>query len=131
MLLLRSTHIDMREAGSTTPARVQVGHPFIITITMKSPFTSASIQGHSGGQMLPWKALWMALAVGEVARFPLNPNGSPAGITAVTTTDGRATILMPHPERVVRTANLSWHPRGWPDDSPWLRTFRNARTWVG
>ncbi|MDP3505194.1 MAG: phosphoribosylformylglycinamidine synthase [Myxococcales bacterium] len=64
-------------------------------------------------------------------RFPLNPNGSPAGITAVTTTDGRATILMPHPERVVRTANLSWHPRGWPDDSPWLRPFRNARTWVG
>ncbi len=64
-------------------------------------------------------------------RFPLNPNGSPGGITAVTTTDGRATILMPHPERVVRTANLSWHPRGWPDDSPWLRPFRNARTWVG
>ena len=74
MLLLRSTHIDMRKSGSTTPARVQVGHPFIITITMKSPFTSASIQGHSGGQMLPWKALWMALADGEVARFPLCPS---------------------------------------------------------
>jgi phosphoribosylformylglycinamidine synthase len=64
-------------------------------------------------------------------RFPLNPNGSRAGITAVTTIDGRATILMPHPERVLRTANLSWHPRGWPDDSPWLRLFRNARAWVG
>ncbi|MBL8918155.1 MAG: phosphoribosylformylglycinamidine synthase [Myxococcaceae bacterium] len=64
-------------------------------------------------------------------RFPLNPNGSRAGITSLTTADGRATILMPHPERVVRTANLSWHPRGWPDDSPWLRLFRNARAWVG
>ena len=64
-------------------------------------------------------------------RFPLNPNGSRAGITAVTTTDGRATILMPHPERVTRSANLSWHPRRWGDDSPWLRLFRNARVWVG
>ncbi|MBE2254066.1 MAG: phosphoribosylformylglycinamidine synthase [Myxococcus sp.] len=64
-------------------------------------------------------------------RFPLNPNGSPAGITAVTSADGRATILMPHPERVLRSANLSWHPRGWGDDSPWLRPFRNARKWVG
>ncbi|MBL8938566.1 MAG: phosphoribosylformylglycinamidine synthase, partial [Archangium sp.] len=64
-------------------------------------------------------------------RFPLNPNGSRAGITAVTTTDGRATILMPHPERVTRTANLSWHPKHWGDDSPWLRLFRNARVWVG
>jgi phosphoribosylformylglycinamidine synthase len=63
-------------------------------------------------------------------RFPLNPNGSHAGITAVTSADGRATVMMPHPERVLRTANLSWHPREWGDDSPWLRLFRNARAWV-
>jgi len=73
MRLLRSTHIDMREAGSTAPARVAVGPPFIITITMGSPFTSAAINGDNGGQMLPWKALWMALADGEVARIPLCP----------------------------------------------------------
>jgi hypothetical protein len=71
MLLLRSTHIDMRKYGGTAP--VPVGPPFIITITMKSPFTSARIQAHRGGQMLPWKALWMALADGEQARIPLCP----------------------------------------------------------
>ncbi|WP_296279609.1 phosphoribosylformylglycinamidine synthase [Pseudoxanthomonas sp.] len=63
--------------------------------------------------------------------YPLNPNGSPDGITGLTSDDGRATILMPHPERTPRSANHSWHPVGWPDDSPWLRMFRNARVWVG
>lgn len=63
--------------------------------------------------------------------YPLNPNGSPDGITALTSDDGRATILMPHPERTPRSVNHSWHPAGWPDDSPWLRMFRNARVWVG
>jgi phosphoribosylformylglycinamidine synthase len=63
--------------------------------------------------------------------YPFNPNGSPDGITALTTPDGRFTILMPHPERVFRTVLLSWHPPGWGDDSPWMRMFRNARAWVG
>jgi phosphoribosylformylglycinamidine synthase len=65
------------------------------------------------------------------AHYPENPNGSPHGITAVTSTDGRATLIMPHPERVVRTVQLSWHPDGMGDDSPWLRFFRNARVFVG
>jgi phosphoribosylformylglycinamidine synthase len=65
-------------------------------------------------------------------RYPSNPNGSPGGVTALTTPDGRATILMPHPERVFRNAQLSWRPRDWTgDDSPWMRMFRNARAWVG
>lgn len=63
--------------------------------------------------------------------YPQNPNGSPDGITGLTSGDGRATILMPHPERTPRSVNHSWHPAGWPDDSPWLRMFRNARAWVG
>ncbi|MCG5053049.1 MAG: phosphoribosylformylglycinamidine synthase [Myxococcales bacterium] len=63
--------------------------------------------------------------------YPANPNGSPQGITAVTTTDGRVTVMMPHPERVFRTVSLSWHPEGWGDDSPWMRMFRNARVAVG
>jgi len=63
--------------------------------------------------------------------YPFNPNGSPDGITALTTPDGRFTILMPHPERVFRTVLLSWHPPGWGEDSPWMRMFRNARAWVG
>jgi len=63
--------------------------------------------------------------------YPLNPNGSPEGITALTTADGRFTILMPHPERVFRTVQMSWHPDGWGEDSPWMRMFRNARVAVG
>ena len=62
--------------------------------------------------------------------YPYNPNGSPQGITALTTPDGRFTILMPHPERVFRSVLLSWHPREWGEDSPWMRLFRNARAWV-
>jgi phosphoribosylformylglycinamidine synthase len=65
------------------------------------------------------------------SRYPLNPNGSHRGITALTSTDGRATILMPHPERVFRAVQLSWRPRGLGEDGPWLRVFRNARAWVG
>jgi len=68
---------------------------------------------------------------GEVAdSYPANPNGSPHGITGMTTTDGRFTIMMPHPERVFRTAQFSWHPDEWGEDGPWLRMFRNARCWV-
>jgi phosphoribosylformylglycinamidine synthase len=63
--------------------------------------------------------------------YPENPNGSPRGITAITTPDGRATIIMPHPERVFRGVQLSWRPDDLGDDSPWLRLFRNARAWVG
>jgi phosphoribosylformylglycinamidine synthase len=63
--------------------------------------------------------------------YPYNPNGSPQGITAVTTPDGRFTAIMPHPERVFRTVAMSWHPEGWGEDSPWMRMFRNARAWVG
>jgi phosphoribosylformylglycinamidine synthase len=63
--------------------------------------------------------------------YPYNPNGSPAGITGLTTADGRFTILMPHPERVFRTVQMSWQPPGLGEDSPWMRIFRNARRWVG
>ncbi|HIJ31705.1 MAG TPA: phosphoribosylformylglycinamidine synthase, partial [Gammaproteobacteria bacterium] len=63
--------------------------------------------------------------------YPLNPNGSVAGETGYTTDDGRFTIMMPHPERVFRTVQHSWHPSDWGEDSPWMRMFRNARVWVG
>ena len=62
--------------------------------------------------------------------YPYNPNGSPQGVTALTTPDGRFTILMPHPERVFRSVLFSWHPDGWGEDSPWMRIFRNARAFV-
>jgi phosphoribosylformylglycinamidine synthase len=62
--------------------------------------------------------------------YPFNPNGSPMGITGVTTVDGRATIMMPHPERVFRTVTNSWHPDNWQEDGAWMRMFRNARLFV-
>jgi phosphoribosylformylglycinamidine synthase len=63
-------------------------------------------------------------------RYPGNPNGSPGGLTGLTTPDGRFTILMPHPERAFRSVQLSWHPRDWGEDGPWMRMFHNARGWV-
>ena len=63
--------------------------------------------------------------------YPYNPNGSPQGITSVTTADGRFNVLMPHAERVFRSVTQSWHPDSWGEDSPWMRMFRNARKWVG
>ncbi|MBK7134686.1 MAG: phosphoribosylformylglycinamidine synthase [Rhodocyclales bacterium] len=65
------------------------------------------------------------------ATYPFNPNGSPDGIAGLTTADGRFTIMMPHPERIFRTVQMSWHPEGWGEDGPWLRMFRNARKWLG
>ena len=83
-----------------------------------------------------------ASAVHRVARFvdhhgeparthPFNPNGSPGGLTAVTTTDGRFTAMMPHPERVCRNVQMSWTSGPVEEESPWLRMFRNARVFVG
>ncbi len=63
--------------------------------------------------------------------YPFNPNGSPEGVAGVSTQDGRFTIMMPHPERVFRTAQMSWHPPGQGEYSPWMTMFRNARKWVG
>jgi phosphoribosylformylglycinamidine synthase len=63
-------------------------------------------------------------------RYPANPNGSPGGLTGLTSRDGRATLLMPHPERVFRTVQNSWHPESRGEDSGWMRFFRNARVWV-
>ena len=65
------------------------------------------------------------------ATYPANPNGSPEGLTGFTTDDGRFTIMMPHPERIFRTVQNSWHPDSWGEDAPWLRMFRNARKWLG
>lgn len=64
---------------------------------------------------------------GPARAYPANPNGSQDAIAGLTSSDGRATILMPHPERTPRTVNLSWAPETWHEDSPWLRLFRNAR----
>ncbi|NNH00833.1 phosphoribosylformylglycinamidine synthase [Acinetobacter sp. ANC 5414] len=64
-------------------------------------------------------------------QYPLNPNGSPEAITGVTSMDGRATIMMPHPERNFRAVQHSWKPEEWTEDGAWLRMFRNARKFIG
>lgn len=70
--------------------------------------------------------------LGEVAtQYPQNPNGSPDGLSGICSTDGKVTIMMPHPERVFRTVANSWHPDSWGEDSPWMRMFRNARVKIG
>ncbi len=67
----------------------------------------------------------------EAQRHPANPNGSPGGITGLTTPDGRVTIMMPHPERCIRSVQFSWHPANWTEEGPWMRLFRNARRRLG
>ena len=80
----------------------------------------------------PLAALRFVDQRGEITeRYPFNPNGSPKGIAGLTTADGRFTILMPHPERVFRSVQMSWRPPHWGEDSPWMRMFRNARVWLG
>ncbi|MDD9959272.1 MAG: phosphoribosylformylglycinamidine synthase [Gammaproteobacteria bacterium] len=68
---------------------------------------------------------------GDIAQnYPANPNGSPQGIAGLTSTDGRVTTMMPHPERVFRACQNSWHPDDWTEDAPSMRMFRNARRWL-
>jgi len=68
---------------------------------------------------------------GQIASaYPANPNGSPEGIAGLTNDSGRVLIMMPHPERVIRSVQNSWHPDDWNEDAPWLRLFRNARVFV-
>jgi phosphoribosylformylglycinamidine synthase len=63
--------------------------------------------------------------------YPFNPNGSPGGLTAVTTLDGRFTAMMPHPERVFRNIQMSWTSGDPSALSPWMQMWQNARRWLG
>jgi phosphoribosylformylglycinamidine synthase len=106
-------------AGTQTPIAVAHGEGF-------ANFS------HTGQQSDVKVALRFVDHYGQATeRYPLNPNGSPTGITSVTTDDGRFTVMMPHAERVFRSVQHSWHPDGWGEESPWSRMFQNARKWVG
>jgi phosphoribosylformylglycinamidine synthase len=67
----------------------------------------------------------------KTERYPANPNGSGDAIAGIASIDGRVTIMMPHPERVFRASQNSWHPSDWVEDAPSMRMFRNARKWLG
>ena len=106
-------------AGSRLPIAVAHGEGFADFSAQGDP---ESVQ----------RAMRFIDATGAAATtYPANPNGSPGGLTAVTTPDGRFTAMMPHPERVQRNVQLSWTTGSLDQPSPWLRMFRNARAWVG
>jgi phosphoribosylformylglycinamidine synthase len=89
-------------------------------------------EGHANALAAQIVALSYVDNYGELTEnFPANPNGSPLGITGLTTRDGRFTIMMPHPERCFRTVQNSWHPGDWGEYGAWMRMFRNARVNVG
>jgi len=112
-------------AGATIPVAVAHGEGF----------ANFSRQGNAQAALA---ALRFVDHKGQATEaYPFNPNGSPAGLTSVTTADGRFTVLMPHPERVTRNVMMSWAPPSWgPNDSkgaytPWMRFFQNARVAIG
>ncbi len=109
-------------AGSRLPIVVSHGEG-------RAEFASAGELGACDAQLTALRFVTNDGAVAE--RYPANPNGSPRGIAGLVNADGRVTIMMPHPERVFRTVQLSWHPPEWGECSPWQRLFDNARAWVG
>jgi phosphoribosylformylglycinamidine synthase len=106
-------------AGTQTPIAVAHGEGF----------ADFSQTGEMGAVMKAMRFIDNRGAATEA--YPYNPNGSPQGLTAVTTADGRFSVMMPHAERVFRSVQQSWAPATWGEDSPWMRMFRNARKWVG
>jgi phosphoribosylformylglycinamidine synthase len=112
-------------AGSHMPIAVAHGEGF-------AEFSSPSAVNH----VLEKKLVTMRYIASTTSAstpteiYPFNPNGSPQGITGLTSTDGRFSIMMPHPERVYRSVQHSWYPDDWQEDAPWMRMFRNARKFV-
>lgn len=105
-------------AGSKLPIAVAHGEGF------------ANFAARGDEQSVIRAARYVDGAGNPASGYPTNPNGSPDGLTAVTTPDGRFTAMMPHPERVQRNVQMSWTDGPLGDASPWLRMFRNARVWV-
>ncbi len=110
-------------AGSRLPIAVAHGEGF------------ANFEKHLGGRGDASQAIATMRYVDNFGQpatsYPANPNGSPGGLTAVTTADGRFTAMMPHPERVFRNIQMSWTPLDASAHSPWMQLWHNARRWVG
>ncbi len=114
-------------AGSRMPIAVAHGEGF-------AEFSSASAVNHVlDNKLVTMRFIAPTLTSGASTPtevYPFNPNGSPLGITGLTTADGRFSIMMPHPERVYRSVQHSWYPDEWLEDAPWMRMFRNARKFI-
>jgi len=108
--------------GSVLPIAVAHGEGLVSA-------TQADLEALKAGQQV---ALRYVDSQGlPTEHYPLNPNGSPEGITGVCSLDGRVTIMMPHPERNLRAVNHSYKPDEWQGDGAWMRLFRNARVFAG
>ena len=107
--------------GSTLPVVVAHGEG-------KAEFTSNHMEQLQKEHLIPIQYINNNLQVTD--KYPYNPNGSPLGATGFCNQDGRFTIMMPHPERLFRSVQYSWHPRDWKEDGPWMRIFRNARKFI-
>ena len=107
-------------AGSQIPIATSHGEG-------RAVFPSSEVRQHAK----PHIAVRYIDNYGNIAeRYPENPNGSIEGVCGLTSSDGRATIIMPHPERVSRTTQNSWHPDDWEDEGPWFQMFKNARKYL-
>lgn len=121
--ILESPSIFFKDMqGSTLPVAVAHGEG-------RADLSNASLRLLLERRLVPMQFINNDLQPTE--QYPYNPNGSPQGITAFCSRDGRVTIMMPHPERLFRTVQHSWHPKAWGEDGPWMRMFRNARVALG
>ena len=114
-------------AGSRMPVAVAHGEGFA-EFSSQSAVNSALDKKLVTMRFIEPKLGSLASTPTEV--YPFNPNGSPLGITGLTSTDGRFSIMMPHPERGFRAVQHSWRPDDWQEDAPWMRMFRNARKYI-
>jgi phosphoribosylformylglycinamidine synthase len=119
-------------AGSKMPIAVAHGEGF--AEFDKEPSQTSIVNNAVVNDLIAKKLVTMRFidhASMPTASYPFNPNGSPQGITGLTSTDGRFSIMMPHPERVIRNVQNTWQRAGDSEDSAWLRMFRNARHYLG
>ncbi|HSI61331.1 MAG TPA: phosphoribosylformylglycinamidine synthase [Ideonella sp.] len=124
----RLAQVEVLESPSVFFAGM-AGSRLPIAVAHGEGFADFSQRGNAAGVQ---RAMRFVDASGQPTEaYPFNPNGSPDGLTAVTTADGRFTVLMPHPERVFRNVQMSWASADISADSPWMRMFRNARVWMG
>jgi phosphoribosylformylglycinamidine synthase len=129
--------------GRLTQVRIEESNSAFMHDMQGSRFAIAVAHGEGRASFTSEEAARAFVASGAVAmryvdsageatqRYPANPNGATDAIAGLTSGDGRVTLMMPHPERVFRASQNSWHPDDWREDAPSLRLFRNARRWLG
>ncbi|WAJ72794.1 phosphoribosylformylglycinamidine synthase [Moraxella bovis] len=136
-----STNVSARFEARTVNVRVERTKSVLLKGMQDSILPIAVAHGE-GFANLDDKAIFELENSGQIAlryvdsqgrpteHYPLNPNGSPQGITGICSNDGRVTLMMPHPERTLRAVNHSWKPNEWDKDGAWMRLFRNARAFL-